>query len=142
MKTILAVIFVMVGVSSLRADTPSLWSDGNIKFAYGQVGSTYAWTSTEYDQMVSDCVGPCQIQVYIPEKWELNLRSCTVFNTDKYRAFDNYSDWVSLRTKRGLRRKVQAMRLEYDSMQDLSAGDKVDIIQRYNWLKSFYQSLP
>ena len=141
MKKTLLLLILFIPVSAF-ADTPSRLNDGVVKFAYGNVGSTMAWSASAYDQMVEDCVGACPQQTYSPALWEINLSTCIAFQTEKYRAFDNYSDWMAVRTKKGLRRKVQAMRLEYDSMQDLSAGDKVDIIQRYNWLKSYYNQIP
>ena len=140
MKTLILALLLIPSIS--YADTPSRLNDGVVKFAYGNVGSTMAWSASEYDQMVADCVGTCETQTYTTALWELNLSTCIVFQTEKYKAFDNYSDWLAVRTKKGLRKKVQAMRLEFDSMQDLPASDKADIRQRYDWLKNFYQQLP
>ena len=141
MKTLFMIVLFLIP-SKLFADTPSRWVDGVIQFAYGQIGSTNAWTASEYNQMVGDCVGSCVTQVYLPATWEVNLSTCIVYLTDKYRAFDNYSDWMSVRTRNGLLRKIQALRLEYDSMVDLPVADKKDLKQRYDWLKSYFQSLP
>lgn len=92
MKTLLACL-ILSFVSTVYADTPTRINDGVAKFAYGQVGSTYAWNVTEYNQMVADCVGECPTQLYTPTTFEVRLSTSFMFKS--------YTDYLEVKVMAG-----------------------------------------
>ena len=102
--------------------------DGNVVFVetYEPVTIiTTTGTSTEMVKFPPDT-----------EPWEVNLSTCAA-------PFANYDEWIRCYTKRGLVRKIGSMKRSLLELDDIKGSQEyLDLKQRYDWVLSFYRSLP
>jgi len=72
--------------------------------------------------------------VSLPSNIELNISTCVY-------KFDNYSDFVSCKTKSGLKNKIIELKRMLNERVDFLDAETIDLQRRYDWLKSYYESL-
>lgn len=133
------------------AETPSVFVDGEIKFAIAELDGYPIFSQEEKDERSAELpvdIGTRAVMPRIndlePQKFEVNLATCIgKYDKDTNPAgFVNYTDWQECKTRRGLRKKLVILRQEFDASQDLSQADRKEIRARFEWVRTFYNSMP
>ena len=115
-------------------------SNGLMEFCKGEVNKACAWTDNEKASAISKYVYfstagyKLSVTTEIPAGYEVNLATCAL-------RFSNMSDYMDSQTKTGCKTKMLQIKPYRDLDIDLGISDS-DWVQRYDWLLSYFNSLP
>lgn len=140
MKKFIFIFLTLIYTHNLWAIDTRIVGGGILEFSKGSVNGKPSWTDAEKAQLIQDYVYVTTagytlvVTTTTPTSTETNLSTCVVKFTDN-------SQWTTYQTKSGLLIKLKSLKVEVDLNTELNVTD-ADLTNRYNWLKSYYQSLP
>ena len=132
------IVYLFFVQSTLLWSAESRLTDGKVEFAIATVDSEPVFNEMEKQTKIKDKEAkkkaPNVKTVSLPSNIELNISTCVY-------KFDNYSDFVSCKTKSGLKNKIIELKRMLNERVDFLDAGTIDLQRRYDWLKSYYESL-
>lgn len=140
--------FLILTLSSILFAAQSEFRDGRIVFVKQTVNGSPCWTDEEcqkFDKVINDYnlktasdTIPIEIVTIVPEEFEVNLSTCVL----KWKDWPQYKSIVDGNKSLLLEKSVEVKKKRDDYSDFPESAEYIDYKQRYDWLKSFYESLP
>src|SRR3990167_8241892 len=117
---------ILLFPSALFSAEPETIRDGKIVFAKYTLFGEGIFSDEEKQKIIESQVDTGTGTIvsgdfvpYVPPGWKVNLSTCTTF--------ESATDWKTFQTKKGLKKAIIKLRIELDSMQDLSPAERADV---------------